>query len=422
MLSIHENGKSFLQDGQPFFYLADTVWSAFTNIAEDDWEYYLDYRRQQGFTVLQINILPQWDRSKGQAHLHPYLPTESGYDFSSCNTAYFQHAERMVKLATEKGFVVSLVLLWCSYIPGTWADQLRRTALIPKDEVEAYVTTVDRYFSKYHPIYMVSGDTDFESDSIVDYYEIALNKIKTLAPQSLTTLHIRGRLDVIPSRLEANPHLDFWCYQSGHNAQFQATAYTLAQCFSAKMPRKPVINSEPCYEMISYSRQQYGRFTRFDVRRAAWQSILSGAGAGVSYGAHGIWNWHEKNLSYGVALGEGFLSPYVWRDALHFPGAWDYAFIKRFIVQHGLFDLSPFEGLIAASPEIRAARQKNTLLIYVPFNIELSLTSDMNIACVSVIELESQRTLSLDFTLSDNRLSLPMHTFQGDCLYVISGS
>lgn len=46
-----------------FFYLADTVWSAFTNIDLTDWAYYLKVRKEQGFNVLQINILPQWDRS-----------------------------------------------------------------------------------------------------------------------------------------------------------------------------------------------------------------------------------------------------------------------------------------------------------------------------------------------------------------------
>lgn len=421
MLSIHENGKIFLQDGKPFFYLADTVWSAFTNIGDEEWEYYLEHRKRQGFNVLQINVLPQWDRSKGREHLSPYLPDGDGYDFSRCNADYFAHAERMVSRATEKGFVVALVLLWCSYVPGTWADKMRRTIIMPKWAVEPYVATVDRYFSKYCPIYIVSGDTDFESEDIIDYYEIALNKIKALAPDCLTTLHIRGRLDIIPPRLENNAHLDFWCYQSGHNAQFQATAYTLPQCFSGKTPRRPVINSEPCYEMISYSRQQYGRFTRFDARRAAWQSILSGAGAGVSYGAHGIWNWHHKGGSYGTALGEGFLSPYLWQDALQFPGAWDYAFIKDFITANALFDLTPFDGLVDAAPDIRAARQGDTLLIYVPFNIELTLRFAAEIDGIKVIDLENNRGAALDYQRSGERLLLSMHAFTGDCLYVVTG-
>ena len=32
------------------------------------------------------------------------------------------------------------------------------------------------------------------------------------------------------------------------------------------------------------------------MRRAAWQSVLSGADAGITYGANGIWNWYKKGM------------------------------------------------------------------------------------------------------------------------------
>ena len=38
MLTIAENKKHLLKDGKPFFYLADTCWSAFTNITDEEWE------------------------------------------------------------------------------------------------------------------------------------------------------------------------------------------------------------------------------------------------------------------------------------------------------------------------------------------------------------------------------------------------
>ena len=53
----------FLRNGKPFFYLADTVWSSLTNTSFEEWEEYLTYRKIQGFNALQIDILPQWDRS-----------------------------------------------------------------------------------------------------------------------------------------------------------------------------------------------------------------------------------------------------------------------------------------------------------------------------------------------------------------------
>ena len=64
MIKVSKNKRSFERDGRPFFYLADTIWSAFTNVSLEEWEYYLTQRKYQGFNTLQINTLPQWDRSK----------------------------------------------------------------------------------------------------------------------------------------------------------------------------------------------------------------------------------------------------------------------------------------------------------------------------------------------------------------------
>ena len=75
MLRISENKRTFEKDGKPFFYLADTCWSAFTNISDEEWTYYLKRRKQQGFNTIQINILPQWDASETPYHYYP-LPTE----------------------------------------------------------------------------------------------------------------------------------------------------------------------------------------------------------------------------------------------------------------------------------------------------------------------------------------------------------
>ncbi|EAC5524850.1 DUF4038 domain-containing protein, partial [Listeria monocytogenes] len=65
-ITVNQNKRTLLRDGQHFFYLADTCWSAFTSIQENDWITYLDKRKEQGFNTLQINVLPQWDRSRGQ--------------------------------------------------------------------------------------------------------------------------------------------------------------------------------------------------------------------------------------------------------------------------------------------------------------------------------------------------------------------
>ncbi|KAF6611587.1 DUF4038 domain-containing protein, partial [Paenibacillus sp. EKM208P] len=70
-LNMAENQRSFTKEEKPFFYLADTVWSVFTNATIEEWSDYLDYRKMQGFNVLQINMLRQWDASESDLNLQP---------------------------------------------------------------------------------------------------------------------------------------------------------------------------------------------------------------------------------------------------------------------------------------------------------------------------------------------------------------
>ena len=169
-----------------------------------------------------------------------------------------------------------------------------------------YVKYVVKRFQKYEPIYFVSGDTDFPTLQAIEYYQIVLDTLKKYDKESLVSFHIKGRLDEIPEQFLKR--IDFFSYQSGHNKNYQNTAFTIPQKLRQKGIKLPIINTEPCYEQISYSHSchEFGRFSREDIRKIAWQSILSGANARITYGAHGIWSWHHKGENFGVHTGEGF--------------------------------------------------------------------------------------------------------------------
>ncbi|MHA6533147.1 apiosidase-like domain-containing protein [Paenibacillus sp. BAC0078] len=419
-LGIAENKRYFVSGGAPFFYLADTVWSAFTNITLEEWNYYLDYRKSQGFNVLQINLLRQWDASGSDLKLEPFALCEDGtYDFYSLNNEYFARAEQMVEIAVSKGFVPALVLLWCNYIPDTWASKIREDKKMPLDAVKPYVRYAADRFSKYCPIYVVSGDTDFPSERANEYYRTALRAVKSHSPECLTTLHIQGRTSAVPDEFINDPDLDFYMYQSGHNSQFQPMAYTLALDFNRKPVTRPVLNSEPCYEMMGYSRQAYGRFNRADVRKAAWQSLLSGAAAGVTYGAHGIWSWHKKGRRFGVT-GEGFDSPYDWQTALKFEGAWDYGYAKWLFQMYGLTDLRPWDIVLKNTEEIRAAANADLskIAVYVPVNTVLKLNADLGEYDFTIIDLEHRRVAAASLIVKEKTTVIDMHDFESDVLLI----
>ena len=426
MFQISENKRYFEKNGTPFFYLADTCWSAFTNIEEKDWEYYIDYRKAQGFNVLQVNMLQQWDASQTDLDIVPFKVNQDGsFDFNSYNEQYFERAGRMIAKATEKGLTIALVLLWSNYIPDTWASQMtvKQPGQLPKDMILDYVDKIMGLYDQYEPIYVISGDTDFQTSEVIEeYYNVALNRVKKNNPNALTTLHIRGRENDIPSVLKENLNLDFYMYQSGHNSDFQSMSYELAEAFYQKEPKRPLLNSEPCYEMMGYSRKVYGRFSREDVRKAAWQSVLSGAFSGVTYGAHGIWSWHESGLGFNTNIGEAFETPYDWRDALHFKGAWDYAYIKEVIESYDLFDLVPSQELLKNdTSDIRVSKSESYIILYIPSNITIKLEGDYTSKRMMYIDLENKEKMFPDAIYLDdmNITRVSMNRFTRDALLIV---
>lgn len=288
-LEVNRSKNGFLLNDKPFFYLGDTVWSAFTNVTMEEWEYYLKRRKEQGFTVLQINTMPQWDRCMSDTGLYPFATEDDGqtFDYTRWNDRYYENAASMCRMAVEKGFQLALVVLWLNYVPGTWGSKIVDRNVMPKGFVREYAEKIVEIFDQFQPIYVISGDTDFDTPEAVEHYRIALRTVCEKSPDSLKTMHIRRGYDTIPE--EFLPDMDFYMFQSGHNRDGQDMAYLLPAKIGEKYPKKPIINAEPCYEQMGYSRKLYGRFRTESIRKAAWHSLLSGACAGVTYGAHGIW-------------------------------------------------------------------------------------------------------------------------------------
>ncbi|WP_420539309.1 DUF4038 domain-containing protein [Paenibacillus polymyxa] len=418
-LSMAENQRSFVKKGKPFFYLADTVWSVFTNATIEEWSDYLDYRKMQGFNVLQINMLRQWDASESDLNLQPFALLENGdFDYHTLNEAYFERAEVMIQMAVERGFIPALVLLWCNYVPDTWAEMFQKGNKMPLDCVESYVTYVVNRYSRFEPVYLISGDTDFPTERANAYYLKALETVQQLSPTSLTTLHIQGRLREIPEAFEQHKDLGFYMYQSGHNSEFQHVAHEIAQHFYHKSEIRPVINGEPCYEQISYSRNVYGRYTALDARKAAWHSLLAGGGAGITYGAHGIWSWHKKGKKFGIVEGEGFDSPYDWRTALRFEGAWDYSFIKYLFEMYNLIGIKPLDIVLNKTEEIRAAGNENTLVLYIPVNTKVRLNINVQDYKFTTIDLAERRFAQTEVDVQADQSVIDMHGFESDVVII----
>ncbi|MHC5216153.1 apiosidase-like domain-containing protein [Enterococcus sp. LJL128] len=419
-ITVNQNKRTLLREGKHFFYFADTCWSVFTSIREEEWLIYLKKRQSQGFNTLQINILPQWDRSRGSLDILPYTQTNSCYDFSVLNEEYFKRAEKLCQIAEEHGFTLALVVLWSNYVAGTWASELdNRRNVIPKMYRQQYFEKVVETFDQFSPIYLIGGDTDFPIQETIDTYIEAFDFFEKASVETLKTIHIKGRLQEIPE--EIRRRLAIYLYQSGHNRSFLNMPYALASHFYQLEEEKPIINSEPCYEQMGFARKVYGRFSQRDVRQAAWQSVLSGGAAGITYGAHGIWSWHGHSAAFAENIGEAFDRPMHWQDALQFPGANDYGFMKQLFEMLHIKNLIPCNQLLVRGDEqIRLAETEEAAcyLIYIPSNTTITVSIDLSEYQVILIDLKENCFLKPEYEISGNETTFDTHRCLEDVLII----
>lgn len=385
-IRIAGTGDRFLNDGKPFFYLADTVWSAFTNPTLEEWEYYLGYRRNQGFNVLQINIMPQGDRSENPWNASmPFKQLENGwFDFNEVNPAYFERAAKMTAMAVERGFVSALVLLWGDRVFGTWSNIAFKTQAMPLDFVPSYVRLVVDTFARFNPIWLVSGDTDLP-DVSKPWFKTALDLLRELTPDLLCAFHMDAR-QPLPEEWP-----DFYLTYSGHARDEQDQAYKQAERFWSDKIRRPMINGEPCYEAHRQS-SDGGRFSRFEVRRTAWWSLLSGAKAGIAYGGHGVWSWHRKGMYFCNEKYAGI--PLDWRNALTLPAAWDLGFARKLFELYRLAEMNPRQDLLVGALEavrLSAEEDSSRFAIYVPYTRAVTLRLDLSRYNLIAVNLEERR-------------------------------
>jgi len=249
-------------------------------------------------------------------------------------------------------------------------------------------------------------------------------------------MHLTPSIDGIPEAFVRCRDLDFYMYQSGHTFEEQTNSYRFAQVFYNMPVKRPIVNGEPCYEGSGRAFRRE-RFSAFEVRMAIWQSLLSGAKAGVTYGAHGIWSFHRKDMRF---TSEDFSGrPFPWREALRFTGAWDAAFAKWVYETFSLFTMEP-KNIIENNPDkARAALQNINMkpawetgdmdgfrmsendrhvIIYAPYNFDVVVNGDYREYDYSIIILADRRLAKPQVIFKDGKTIFKMHSFNSDILII----
>jgi hypothetical protein len=361
-LKIHPSGRGFCHwDGTPFFWLADTAWSVSAAAEMDEWREYLATRSVQGFNLVQINSLPQHDSSVKNYRL-PFIIESDVWDLDRPQPEYFQVLDSYLVQAMHAGILPALVVLWFDYVPETnlWWP-LAKKAVFTVEQAARYARYLTARTAAYGTVYIISGDTDFETPASMAVYDAAALMVRQTNPYAtLITAHINGE-ELTPLALNERPWLDFHMYQSGHKSTALERASSCALFAHQLEPARPVINSEPLYEGRYYLEPEKQPPGRDLLRRIFWTSWFSGATAGITYGAFPVWAWDRPPLKPD------------WRTTLQATSAGDIVQLKRFLERLPWWSFMPAANLSTESDVLFAETGDKTKILAYSYNLARQL-------------------------------------------------
>ncbi|HLY20388.1 MAG TPA: glycoside hydrolase family 140 protein [Bryobacteraceae bacterium] len=102
------------QSGAPFLAQGDAPWSLISGLTSEEAERYLEHRRRQGFNSIIVNLIEH--KFRGPVNRYGEGPFTTPGDFATPNEKYFEHADRVIRKAAEKGIQVFLSPIYLGYI------------------------------------------------------------------------------------------------------------------------------------------------------------------------------------------------------------------------------------------------------------------------------------------------------------------
>ena len=362
-LRVAQGGRHLeTSSGKPFFYLGDTAWQLFHRLNRQEAELYLSNRAAKGFTVIQAVLLAELDGlSTPNANGH-FALEDKNPDRPDAN--YFAHADWVISRANELGLVMGLLPTWGKY----WKQG--RDRIFERGNAYRYGLFLGKRYRNSRVIWILGGDQNVENDeerATIDALARGLREGD--GGSHLITFHPRG-----PGQsslaLHGAPWLDFNMTQSSHGARDHDTGL-FAEHDRRLTPPKPTLDGEPRYETIpvGFYLQNHSRLDRFDdydVRQAAYWSVLAGA-CGHTYGHNSVWQMWQPGRKAILWASIG------WREALDHPGAFQMGHLRRLFEARPFWKLAPDQALILSGPreggaKIRAARATDStfLVVYTP--------------------------------------------------------
>ncbi len=388
-LHVSDNHRYLVHgDGTPFFYLGDTAWELFHRLNREEADRYLTDRASKGFTVIQAVALAEEDglntpNPYGHRPLVDNDPTRPAVK-DGPNNDYWDHVDYIVDKANELGMFVGMLPTWGDKWNQRWGVG---PEVFTPENADVYGRWLGERYGEKSIIWILGGDRSIDNDNHRATINAMADGIKSGdGGRNLMTFHPSGRNNSANYFHEA-AWLDFNMIQSGHTRPAKPN-YQYALENLALSPIKPTLDGEPCYEDHPIKGDTWNRrdepgvlldwFDEYDVRVAAYQSILAGA-FGHTYGDHSIWQmWRPRHPPKSVART-------VWTDALDHPGSRQMQYFRGLFEARAFCKLRSDQSLIVGDNPVGTNHVRSALAIDQTFAVFYIPTGNRTVVSVRKI-------------------------------------
>ena len=341
-LVVSENQRFLItEDGQPFFWMADTAWELFHRCNREQADLYLNKRAAQGFNVIQAVALAEID-GLHTPNAYGHVPLLEANP-NSPNPSYFEHVDYIIKKADSLGLYIALL--------PTWGDKVFKNSwgigpeIFTTDNARRFGNWIgNRYKTHDNIIWVIGGDRNPRPNS--EDVEIWNEMAEGIAEKAggyegtLMSFHPQPKENGGSSTwFHKEPWLDFNMHQTGHCAN-QGTYKNIVHDYGLT-PIKPVIDAEPLYEdhPNCFNAKGLGYSSPEDIRRIMYWNVFAGA-FGQTYGCHDVWQMYTLDKQ-GI---NGPLRP--WPVALDLPMANQVKHLKNLFLSRPFTSRIPDQSMV----------------------------------------------------------------------------
>jgi hypothetical protein len=389
-LKVSNNGRHLLTiENEPFFWLGDTGWELFHRLDREEATKYFKNRAELGYNLIQAVVLhelqafesanafgdfPLIDKNiaKPDTTFGKNPEDDRMYD-------YWDHVDFIVEEGIRHGLIMGILPCWGEYVTPRFRERTIST-IQQGYEYGFYIGSRLKRFND-HIVWILGGDR--LPDEAINGVEIwramaegitdGVNGVKSRDNQADYTKTFMTYHCYTSSAkwFHHDDWIDMHTWGSYHEKRDNERAYYTAYQDWVLPHPKPTLNSEPAYELLpinyDWVNVSYGRFDDFDVRQAAYWSVLSGT-CGHTYGCNYVWQMFKKE---NPVPGLTDSNQKEWDESLNEPGAIQMLYLKKLMYSRFSIYRKPDLKILSRNPHdptgrLVAGSSPHCILVYNP--------------------------------------------------------